>query len=198
MKSPLSPSLKLAVVLLVFGVAWILFYELTRLKGSGNAIQFYKDLLFVIAAAALVFLVSRRLTKTIEKANKEQDDALQRFNILGMATKDAVWDYNINTGECYTNQNLQEMFGYSPEELKDNYSWWTNNLHPNDRERVIRRLDNMLQTGGSEWQDEYRFRCLNGEYKVIYDRGFIMRDKENKPFRLIGAMQDVSILRMLK
>jgi two-component system sensor histidine kinase UhpB len=33
---------------------------------------------------------------------------------------------------------------------------------------------------------------------VIYDRGFILRDKEGKPYRLIGAMQDVSVLRMLQ
>lgn len=194
MKAPRSTSIKLAAIFLVFGIAWVVVSNLSILHFN----PLYEGLIFVMLATLLVYFVSRNLIKAIAKANKEQEEALKRYNILGMATKDAVWDFNIITRECYTNKNLQEMFGYSSDELQDNYTWWTNNLHPDDKDRVIAPLDNMLAHGGNVWQDEYRFRCKNGDYKVIYDRGFILRDKEGNPYRLIGAMQDVSVLRMLQ
>ena len=48
------------------------------------------------------------------------------------------------------------------------------------------------------WKDEYRFRCANGSYKYVFDRGFILFDKDNKPSRLIGAMQDLTERRKLE
>lgn len=198
MKNPLSSSVKLALAFLFFGVIWILgsdwlLYAVTRGDLElYSLLQNFKGILFVVLAALLIFFVSRRLNANLATAHHHRDEMLNRYNCLSMATNDAVWDYHLQTGESYTNKTLQEMFGYSPEELKDNHRWWRNNLHPDDKEKVIRQLDHLLKTGGTIWQDEYRFRCRNGEYKTVYDRGFILRDKKGTPYRLIGAMQDVT------
>ena len=152
----------------------------------------------MILAALLIWWGSRRLYGNIEKANRKQEEVLQRFKVLGMATNEGIWDYNMTTGECYTNRALQEMFGYTADELQDNYRWWTNNLHPVDRDRVLNAIDTKMDAGGTVWQDEYRFRCKDGHYKVIFDRGFIMRNAKGIPYRLIGAMQDVTEQRTLQ
>ena len=39
---------------------------------------------------------------------------------------------------------------------------------------------------------EYRFKRENGEYAHIYDRGYILRSKEGKAYRMIGAAQDIT------
>lgn len=152
----------------------------------------------MVLAALLIYFVSRRLYANIEKGRKQQEEILERYQLLGMATNDAVWDYNIITKQCYTNRTLQELFGYTADELQDNYTWWTNNLHPEDKERVLDTIDSKLDMGGTVWQDEYRFRCKNGDYKSIFDRGFIMRNKAGQPYRLIGAMQDITEQRLLQ
>lgn len=152
----------------------------------------------MVLSALLIYFVSRRLYGNIEKARHQQEEALQRYNVLGMATNDAVWDLNFKTGECFTNRTLQETFGYGAHELTDNNIWWRNNLHPEDKGRVIGRLDGKLRDGGTIWQDEYRFRCKNGHYKTVFDRGFIIRDNAGAPIRLIGAMQDVTDHRLLQ
>ncbi len=146
----------------------------------------------MVLSALLIFFVSRKLYANIERARKEQEEALLRYNVLGMATNDAIWDLNFKTGECFTNRTLQEIFGYTADELTDNNIWWRNNLHPEDKERVIGKLNAKLKEGSTVWQDEYRFRCKNGTYKTVLDRGFIIRGKTGEPERLIGAMQDVT------
>lgn len=204
MKNPLPPSVKLSLAFLVFGTAWILFSDSITLTltnrdlVSYNKLQNYKGILFMVLAALLIYFVSRKLYANIEKANKQQEEILERYQLLGMATNDAIWDYNIVTKQCYTNRTLQELFGYTADELQDNYHWWTNNLHPEDKNRVLDTIDTKLDMGGTVWQDEYRFRCRNGDYKIIFDRGFILRNKAGQPYRLIGAMQDVTEQRILQ
>ncbi|WEK38093.1 MAG: PAS domain-containing protein [Candidatus Pseudobacter hemicellulosilyticus] len=198
MKNPLSSSIKLSLAFLVFGICWTLISDrLTLLLTHNdlllyNTVQHFKGILFMVLAALLIYYVSRKFNANIESANKLQEEALHRYKVLGMASKDAIWDYNMLTAECYTNRTLQEMFGYTADELQDNYHWWRNNLHPDDRERVIGLMDTKLAMGGTVWQDEYRFRCKDGSFKMIFDRGVIMRDKQGAVYRLIGAMQDIT------
>ncbi|MGZ5134149.1 MAG: sensor histidine kinase [Flavitalea sp.] len=199
----LSSPLKLALIFLLFGTAWVLVTDFILSTSTNNQntierFQNYKGILFMILSALLIFFVSKTLYGNIEKARQQQDEALQRYKVLGMATNDAVWDLNFKTGECFTNRTLQETFGYTADELEDNNIWWRNNIHPEDKRRVLSKLDGKLKDGSTIWQDEYRFRCKNGNYKTVFDRGFIIRDVNNNPERLIGAMQDVTEHRALQ
>ncbi|HUR11178.1 MAG TPA: PAS domain-containing protein [Flavitalea sp.] len=204
MKQRISPSLQLAFIFLVFGISWILITDFVSENfAAGNNtlfinLQHFKGILFIFISALLIYFVSKKLYAHIDNATRKQEEALQRYNMLGMATNDAIWDLNLKTNECYTNRTLQEMFGYAEVELSDNHSWWDNNLHPDDRNRVIESMDYKLSGGGTVWQDEYRFRCKDGSFKRVFDRGFILRDKDGKPFRIIGAMQDVTEQRALQ
>src|SRR5690606_26997548 len=46
--------------------------------------------------------------------------------------------------------------------------------------------------GIESWEDEYRFLCADGSSKEVLDRGFILLDGQNKPYRMIGAMMDIT------
>ncbi|MFT3824700.1 MAG: PAS domain-containing protein [Chitinophagaceae bacterium] len=197
MRIPLPPSVKLTLVFLLFGTCWVLFSDALayRLIGDNaslySAVQHYKGFLLVIIFTVFIYFICRSFYR-------RQEETLMRYRLLSTATRDAIWDFNLFTKECYTNQTVKELFGYPEEELKNNYTWWTNNLHPEDKERVLGSIDKAMQTGGAVWQDEYRFRCKNGEYKIIFDRGFIMRTPQGNPYRLMGAMQDVTEQRALQ
>src|SRR5689334_2798717 len=101
MPNPLPSFAKLALSFLVFGSAWILFSDSLTLAITNhdidlyNRVQNFKGILFVILSAALMWWVGRRLYGNIEKANKKQEETLQRFKVLGMATNEGIWDYNM-------------------------------------------------------------------------------------------------------
>ncbi|MEI9957207.1 MAG: ATP-binding protein [Ferruginibacter sp.] len=44
---------------------------------------------------------------------------------------------------------------------------------------------------GKNWADEYRFMYADGSYRTISDKGFTLYE-DNKPTRLIGAIQDIT------
>lgn len=54
------------------------------------------------------------------------------------------------------------------------------------------KLYSFLEEKTDKWQDEYRFKCADGTYKYVLDKGFIIKDKFGKPVRMIGAIQDIT------
>jgi two-component system sensor histidine kinase UhpB len=59
-------------------------------------------------------------------------------------------------------------------------------------ERVVSKVNNYIKGGIESWQDEYRFICADGSVKNVFDRGFILFDNEQKPYRMLGAMMDIT------
>lgn len=194
----LNSSLKLGIVYFLFGIVWVFASDYLALLFAGDDLaaytrfQNYKGVLFFLISGLLVYIVSTRLNNDLVKATKEQAKALARYNSLFRATKDAIWDLNLETNSCYTNKVLQEKFGFTEEELSVGHDWWVNGIHEQDREGVLSRMEKKINEGEDIWEDEYRFLCKDGTVKMILDRGIILRDEAGIPYRMIGSMQDVT------
>jgi two-component system, NarL family, sensor histidine kinase UhpB len=129
------------------------------------------------------------------QSNKE---AYERFEALSNATNDAIWDYDMVNETIFYNERVEKIFGYSKVELKNNTIWWESNIHKEDKDRVLKKMNHHLENNTTVWEDEYRFKAKNGEYKNVYDRSYIQRDDAGKPIRLIGAMKDNSAFRSME
>ncbi len=126
-------------------------------------------------------------------ANPEGNvESINRFQLLSIATKEGIWEYDFNTRRSFYNEGMTELLGYTFEEMADNESWWRNNLHPQDKKRVITEVDEIMAGTKSVWWGKYQFRCKDGHYRLILDRLFVVRDEKQKALRLIGTMQDLT------
>jgi PAS domain S-box-containing protein len=130
----------------------------------------------------------------IENRNafEETESAKERYDIVAKATSDTIWDWKIQEDDFLWNKGIQGVFGYKKEDVGKTSKWWFDRVHPEDSIRVSVKLYNFLEEKVEKWQDEYRFACADGTYKYVYDRGFLVKDKDGKPIRMIGAMQDVT------
>lgn len=115
--------------------------------------------------------------------------ALNRYNVLSRATNDAIWDWNLQTNKVVWNKRAYAVFKYR--EMSPSPDWWIENLHPEDRERVEKSIQDTIGRGENLWSDMYRFRCGDGSYKSVYDRGYLIYNEHHKAVRMIGAMQDI-------
>ncbi len=142
------------------------------------------------------------ILENITSRRKEQqqlEESLKRYSILSMATMEGLWDWDMLTGQLYYNSNIKLLFGYVDDELQHGYAWWKSNIHPEDKDKVLDKMDAALQISHvTTLNNEYRFLCKDGSYKIITDCFSILRDNEGKPFRLIVSMHDVTEQRNLQ
>jgi PAS domain S-box-containing protein len=139
------------------------------------------------------------LTKdTIVGAENHFFESLNRFELLSVATKEGIWEYDFVTKQSYYNKGMFDLFGYTAAEMEDNNTWWRQNLPPDNRDEIIARLDAVYAGSETVWWGQYYFQCKNGTYKKVLDRLFIVRDADNKPIKLIGTMQDLTELDQLQ
>jgi len=123
--------------------------------------------------------------------------AKERYDLLTKATNDAIWDWDITTGKLYWGEGFRTLFGYNHKNGNIHLNSWTDHIHRDDKERV---LENMQKTIYSEkevqWQDEYRYIKSDGSFTDVLDRGYIIRNSEGAPIRMIGAMEDISLRKL--
>jgi PAS domain S-box-containing protein len=142
----------------------------------------------------LIEIATRVASIAIEKEFRDRSiqESEERYRLLNLATNDAVWDWDVARGTLWWNESVQHLFGYAATEVANELSWWSNRVHPDDRQRVHDSLQHAADTGGIGWREDYRFQRRDGTYADIQDRGYVMRDASGKTVRMIGAMQDVS------
>ena len=115
---------------------------------------------------------------------------LDRYNAVSKATSDTIWDYDILTGDVIWSNSITEIFGYDKTEGK--YQWWYKRVHPDDLNRITNIVSESIEGKRSRWVCDYRFRCADGSYKFVLDRGFLIYDDNGRAIRMIGAMQDIT------
>ena len=143
-------------------------------------------LAFVALLLAVALIVrQRRYQRTL--AEREQ-----RLALISRVTRDAVWDWKLEGDRCVWGEGLQASFGYAPSEIGDAVDWWRVRVHPDDLAAVLASLDAALGGDAKVWSADYRFRRQDGHYAQVFDRGYIMRGVGGRPYRLIGAMMDVT------
>lgn len=127
---------------------------------------------------------------------KQLREANQRLLLLSRASTNAIWEWDMQTGYIFRNDALMDMIGYPQEETRG-LSWWLRRIHPEDRNRVSDRVKESTDKGLQSWEDEYRFKCADGKYKHMLDKGFIVYEN-GLPVRMIGSLQDVTDLKILE
>jgi len=134
---------------------------------------------------------SRDITDFVEQENK-LIESLLRYNIVAKATSDTVTDYDVQLDKMEYNEGMEKMFGYTQEQLGTKGDWWDEKVHPEDRDKVKLKTQELYLSGASNLQVEYRFQCSDGSYKYILDRSYLVTDDSGKPKRMIGSMQDMT------
>ncbi len=115
-----------------------------------------------------------------------------RYRLATLATSDVIWDWDFTTSTIHWSENLYRVFGYGPGELDTGLDWWSDRLHPEDRERVGRDIQAVIDGTGMHWQDEYRLLRQDGTWAHVEDRGSVVRDVRGRAVRMVGAIHDVS------
>lgn len=194
-------QITLIYILICMVIAVIFHFSLQKYTSSENyqLYNFIKDLLFVVASGFfLKYILSENnnrndaVFKKLKNSNDDIKESNERYDIVAKATSDTIWDWKIQEDTIIWNKGIQGVFGYKREDIGGTSEWWFDNIHPEDSIKMSIKLYSFIELKTEKWQDEYRFRCADGTYKYVLDRGFLVKDEEGNVTRMIGAIQDVT------
>ena len=161
--------------------------------------SYAKDLILILLSSLFFKFIlnendkkNESIFKKLQQTNNEIIESNERYDIVAKATSDTIWDWKIEEDSFIWNKGIQGIFGYKKEDVGNTSKWWFDRIHPEDSLKMSVKLYSFLEQKTEKWQDEYRFQCADGSYKYVFDRGFLVKDKEGKPIRMIGAIQDVT------
>jgi diguanylate cyclase (GGDEF)-like protein/PAS domain S-box-containing protein len=115
-----------------------------------------------------------------------------RFQLVASATSDAIWDWDVVTGELWWSEGFRTHYGWDWREAAATQQGREALIHPDDCARIVASLDAAIDGGAGDWQGHYRLRCADGRYADVEDRGRILRDADGRAVRAVGGMLDVT------
>jgi PAS domain S-box-containing protein len=127
-----------------------------------------------------------------EKAERALGESEERFQLVSRATNDAIWDWDVIANSISFSESFGTLFGYRPGEFESTMEFWIHGIHPDDHDQVMESVYRAFASEEESWTSEYRFRCADGSYAFVYDRGYVVRDVGGKPLRMVGAMMNIT------
>ena len=93
----------------------------------------------------------------------------------------------------YVNKNVKNILGYPPEKYIDDFEFWKAQVHPADKDKLLKRFAEHTESEvpGEEKTIEYRFRDREGQYHWLFDRYRVIRAVDDT-VEIVGAWLDIT------
>ena len=127
----------------------------------------------------------------MQQVEVELRNANDRFHLAAEAVNGIIYDWDITKNYSGRTKGLTEVLGYQLQEAEATLDWWTERIHPEDRERVQEEIKQALALESS-FTIEYRIRHKSDRYLYVWDRGLIVRDASHAAVRVVGCTLDIS------
>ncbi|MDY6805552.1 MAG: EAL domain-containing protein [Cyanobacteriota bacterium] len=100
----------------------------------------------------------------------------------------------------YVSSEIENLVGYSQNELLSNPNLWYQCWHPQERERAFSPQGFIGNKDGKELSKKWEYRLVNrrGEVVWIEDKAVVVTDEENSPILVRGIMVDISDRKQLE
>ncbi|RYY40435.1 MAG: chemotaxis protein [Chitinophagaceae bacterium] len=132
-------------------------------------------------------LEDKVLQRTSELASSEE-----RFRLIAASTNDIVWDWNLVQNEMWWSETFYRLIGV---EVNDGQvqrpTLWLDYIHPDDK-KAIEKSIHLSINSGQGWQERFRLLKADGGFASISGRGAVISDEYGVPYRMVGALVDVT------
>jgi PAS domain S-box-containing protein len=182
-----------------------------------SEISHYRDLdiqpiAFGIMLAALasiaIFYAQRLQRKTVQlefhMAHLEElvtlrSDALRENEMfLQAAVRGAnvgIFDWRVGTDTVRYSDEWKALLGYADGEIGNGLEEWSSRLHPDDRERMLQSMDELVAAPRDWCEWNYRLRHRDGSYRWFMTRASMTAGPDGRAERMVGVIVDITDLK---
>ncbi len=130
----------------------------------------------------------------LKKAETKLRRQVSKYEHIIEGTNIGTWEWNVQTGHTIFNERWAQILGYTLLELDPvSIDTWTNSVHPDDKEKSEKALQDYFEGKTEFYECEARMRHKNGDWVWVLDRGKIVsRTADGAPEWLIGSHQEIT------
>jgi len=132
-------------------------------------------------------------TKKYENELRLSND---RFEKSSAATNDAIWDWDLKNNTLYPGEGFYKHFGYDVPKLiyhDDILGLFKAKIKPKKADKIVKSIEKAIADPNiMNWKKDYWYLKQNGKYAYVTNNAIIIRDKNHKAIRIVGAIQDIT------
>lgn len=165
------------IILLNGEIKWVLEHGDIEKDGAGKIISFNGTVQDITT--------QKLLALSLEKST-------QRYHYVTKATSDAIWDWDIPSGDLYWGDGYYTLFGRIENTGGSEVDGARMRIHPEDADTIYKSATLAMKSGDTSWRGEYRYLKADGNYAYVVNKAVILRDENGRAFRVIGAKHDIT------
>ncbi|MBD2080757.1 EAL domain-containing protein [Leptolyngbya sp. FACHB-17] len=127
--------------------------------------------------------------KLVEAALRESEE---RYALAIQGTHDGLWDWNLVLNQVFFSSRWKSMLGYEDSEIANHPDEWLNRIHPEETVKVHQEIAACIEGITTQFESEHRLLHKDGRYLWMLSRGFVVRDKNGKAYRMVGSQTDIT------
>jgi PAS domain S-box-containing protein len=133
-----------------------------------------------------VLLVKFEYLEHIQKNN-------ERYQLINKATNDALYDWDVVNDIFYWGDSFYRIFGFEKSNKTFRLIDWAMLMHPYDAEVNQNSWEDFLNDKNqNSWKKEFRFKRADGAFVYVEEIGYLIRNENGRPIRMIGVLRDIS------
>ncbi|MBI5540492.1 MAG: PAS domain-containing protein [Bacteroidia bacterium] len=185
-------------------ILWVHGLGELRFDSKGNVIKMLGTITD-ITERKLIELLLKEKTEEIESQNEEYKQLNEELNIIKLDTEEnearlkeaqriahiGHWVLDLENNVLHWSDEVYRIFNLKPQEFAATYEAFINAIHPDDRIKVNIAYTSSLETK-SPYEIIHRLLMSDGKVKHVKERCETFYNKEEKPYRSVGTIQDIT------
>ena len=128
----------------------------------------------------------------LEKAVMSAEVNSNRLELAISAADMGIWEWHIESNDTYYSPEYFRLLGFETDEFVPSYEKWLNMIHSDDRERMLKKIDEQNQYLDRYLMGEYRMRRKSGEYIWVFDKSKTFFNEIGRPVSIVGIIKDIT------
>jgi two-component system sensor histidine kinase UhpB len=176
------------------------FIIISGIVGEEKAVEMIKQGITDYVLKDKLFTLSGKITRALKEsqqkykrniAEKELKESQKRLAEAQMIARIGNWAVDLVTGFEYWSDEVYNIMGLEPNELKPSLKNFLSFIHPDQRFEVKEKIDQATKKQSAFSYSTTIIR-KDGSVAYIYSNGKYIFDPQGKAIRLIGILQDVT------
>ncbi len=155
-----------------------------------SEISFPVLLIYPIATMILGYLLVNRGHR--EKIYQDLQEREGQLSLAVQAAKIGFFDRDLINGTAHISKEWKSQLGYGENEIPDDDLEWESRLHPEEKEKTLKFIEDMIAGNENYYELNFRLRHKDGSYRWILSRALIRRDNRGKAIQIIDCHVDIT------